>query len=225
MHQILLESLLGSRLLGVVMCRGAKETKIPAQLTLWLEPQTTHWGYSYERTVRVAEKGESETGKGGPRMRGKGSGANKVVWVDQGNKMLFEQRLAGVWGQGPSMGSFGQKHLMRGTSTEPWDERAWHGQGITRHLGLPWVMGGVATDEAKQQWEWKWSESHSSCPTLCNPMAYTVHGILQTRILEWVAFPFSRGFSQPRDRTQVSHIAGGFFTSWATVGVGETQWP
>ena len=43
-----------------------------------------------------------------------------------------------------------------------------------------------------------------------------VHGILQARILEWVAFPFSRGSSQPRDWIQVSHIAGGFFTSWAT---------
>ena len=43
-----------------------------------------------------------------------------------------------------------------------------------------------------------------------------VHRILQARILEWVAFPFSRGSSQPRDRTSVSHIAGGFFTSWAT---------
>ena len=52
-----------------------------------------------------------------------------------------------------------------------------------------------------------------SCPTLCNPMDYTVHGILQARILEWVAVPFTRGSSQPRDRTQVSHIAGGFFTS------------
>ena len=52
-----------------------------------------------------------------------------------------------------------------------------------------------------------------SCPALCNPMDYTVHGILQARILEWVADPFSRGSSQPRDRTQVSHIAGGFFTS------------
>ena len=43
-----------------------------------------------------------------------------------------------------------------------------------------------------------------------------VHGILRARILEWAAFPFSRGSSQPRDRTQVSCIAGGFFTSWAT---------
>ena len=52
------------------------------------------------------------------------------------------------------------------------------------------------------------------CSTLCDPMDYP--WILQARILEWVAFPFSRGFSQPRDRTQVSHIAGGFFTNWAT---------
>ena len=43
-----------------------------------------------------------------------------------------------------------------------------------------------------------------------------VHGILQTRILEWVAVPFFRGSSQPRDLTQVSHIAAEFFTSWAT---------
>ena len=51
------------------------------------------------------------------------------------------------------------------------------------------------------------------CPTLCDPMDYTVCGILQARVLEWVAFSFSRESSQPRDRTQVSHIAGRFFTS------------
>ena len=47
-------------------------------------------------------------------------------------------------------------------------------------------------------------------------MDYTVHEILQARILEWVAFPFSKGSSQPRDQTQVSCIAGEFFTSWTT---------
>ena len=52
-----------------------------------------------------------------------------------------------------------------------------------------------------------------SCPTLCDSVDYTIHGILQARILESVAFPFSRGSSQSRDRTQVSRIAGGFFTS------------
>ena len=54
------------------------------------------------------------------------------------------------------------------------------------------------------------------CLTLCDPMDYSVHGILQARILEWVAFPFFRGSSQARDQTQVSHIPGRFLTSWAT---------
>ena len=52
------------------------------------------------------------------------------------------------------------------------------------------------------------------CPALCDPMDYTAHGILQARILEWVAYPFSRGSSQPRNRTWVSHLAGGFFANW-----------
>ena len=55
-----------------------------------------------------------------------------------------------------------------------------------------------------------------SCPALCNPMDYTIHGILQARILECVVFPFSRGSSQPRDWTHISYIAGRFFTDWAT---------
>ena len=52
-----------------------------------------------------------------------------------------------------------------------------------------------------------------SCLTLYNPIDYTVQGILQARILEWVALPFSRGSSQCRGRTQVSLIAGELFTS------------
>ena len=60
-----------------------------------------------------------------------------------------------------------------------------------------------------------------SCPTLCNPMDCSppgpfVHGILQARILEWVAILFSRGSSWPGDRNQVSCTAGRFFTVWAT---------
>ena len=54
-----------------------------------------------------------------------------------------------------------------------------------------------------------------SCPTLCDPVDYTVHGILQVRILEWVAYPFSGGTSRHRNWTGVSCIAGGFFTNWA----------
>ena len=55
-----------------------------------------------------------------------------------------------------------------------------------------------------------------SYPTLCHPVDYTVHGILQARILKWVARSLLQGIFQPRDGTQVSLIAGGFFTSWAT---------
>ena len=51
------------------------------------------------------------------------------------------------------------------------------------------------------------------CPTFCDPMDYTVDGILQARILEWVTYPFSRGSPQPRNQTQISCIAGRFFTS------------
>jgi len=56
------------------------------------------------------------------------------------------------------------------------------------------------------------------CLTLCNPMdcSLSVYGMLQARILEWVAISFSRGSSQPRDQTWVSLIAGRFFTVWAT---------
>ena len=56
-------------------------------------------------------------------------------------------------------------------------------------------------------------KSAQLCPTLWDPMDYIVHGILQARILEWVVFPFSGGSSQTRDRTQVYHIAGRFFTN------------
>ena len=60
-----------------------------------------------------------------------------------------------------------------------------------------------------------------SCPTLCDPMncsppGSSVQGILQARIMEWVATAFSRGSSRPRDQIQVSHTAGRFFTIWAT---------
>ena len=59
------------------------------------------------------------------------------------------------------------------------------------------------------------------CPTVWNPMdcslpGFSIHGILQARVLEWVANLVSRESSQPRDCTQVSHIESGFFTVWAT---------
>ena len=65
------------------------------------------------------------------------------------------------------------------------------------------------------------SEVTQSCPTLCDPMdcslpGYSVHGILQARILEWVAISFSKWASWPKDWTQVSYIADRFFIIWAT---------
>ena len=64
-------------------------------------------------------------------------------------------------------------------------------------------------------------EVAQSCPTLCDPVDCSppdssVHGILQARVLEWVAISFSRGSSQPRDWTQVSCITGRCFILWAT---------
>ena len=65
------------------------------------------------------------------------------------------------------------------------------------------------------------SEVIQLCPTLWDTVDYSlpgssIHGIFQARILEWVAISFSRGSSQPRDWTQVSHIRGRHCTVWAT---------
>ena len=91
------------------------------------------------------------------------------------------------------------------------DREAWraavHGVAKSRTQLSDWTELNW-TEEAE-------GESRQSCPTLCNTMDYTVHGILQARILEWVAFAFSRRSSQPRDQTQVSRTAGRFFTNWA----------
>ena len=69
--------------------------------------------------------------------------------------------------------------------------------------------------------EVKWNEVTHSCPTLCDPMDFSlpgssVHGVFQVRVLEWAAISFSRGYSRPRDQTQVSRIVGRCFTVWAT---------
>ena len=65
------------------------------------------------------------------------------------------------------------------------------------------------------------SEVAQSCPSLCDPMdcslpGFSIHGILQARILEWVTISFSRGSSKPRDWTQVSRIGGRRFNLWTT---------
>ena len=85
-------------------------------------------------------------------------------------------------------------------------------QGPKSRTGLSTVSQVACQDEDGTGFGFKVKVAQW-CPTLCDPMGYTVHGIFQARILEWVAFPCSRGSSQPRDRTQISRIAGGFKTS------------
>ena len=84
-------------------------------------------------------------------------------------------------------------------------------QGSTHLLQLlHWQADSLPLEPPESE-----SWSRSVCLTLCDHMDYTVHGFLQARILECIAFPFSRASSQPRKWTQVSHTAGRFFTSWA----------
>ena len=77
-------------------------------------------------------------------------------------------------------------------------------------------------DLSSLRWgEVRWGEVAQSCPTLCDSVdcslpGSSIQGILQARILEWVAISFSRGSSRPRDRTQVSGIGGKCFNFWAT---------
>ena len=88
------------------------------------------------------------------------------------------------------------------------------------HLLTPFSHAHSVTSTSFFTWK-KESEVAQSCPTLCDPMdcslpGSSLHGILQAKILEWVAISFSRGSSQLRDWTRVSCIAGGRFNLWAT---------
>ena len=103
-------------------------------------------------------------------------------------------------------------------SQQPW-VRAWDpccSPQLCEQLKAMLLQGGGACVKVTQL-----------CLTHCNPIDYTIHGILQARTLEWVAIPFSRGSSQPTDQTQVSFIAGGFFTSLTTREAQEywSGWP
>ena len=86
---------------------------------------------------------------------------------------------------------------------------------LRRLLRVPWTARRSSMSILKE------SEVTQLCPTLCNlvdcsPRGSSIPGILQARGLEWLAISFSRGSSQPRDWTQVSCIAGRYFTLWAT---------
>ena len=98
-----------------------------------------------------------------------------------------------------------------GMETKTWKMDWWTDWGKER---VGWIEQVVLTYI-------HWSEVAQLCPTLCNPMDHSlpgssVHGIFQARVLEWAAISFSRGSSQPRDRTQVSRLVGRCFIVWAT---------
>ena len=105
---------------------------------------------------------------------------------------------------------------LTGSAGEPGDVSLISGSGRSRREGngnlFQYFAGkfhgwrSLAGYIQSEKWKWKLL----SPVWLCDPMDCTFHGILQARILEWVAFSFSRGSSQPRDWTQVSHFAGRF---------------
>ena len=120
-----------------------------------------------------------------------------------------------------------------------WQWFHWTCSYVDLHLFMlvgAWYLYFITTIEIKVYWMNTWvniikADDHQiecyvylvaqSGLTLCNPIdcsppGSSVHGIPQTRILEWVAIPFSRGSSWPRNQIQVSYIAGRSFTIWAT---------
>ena len=127
----------------------------------------------------------------------------------------------------PSMGSHRVGHDWSdlAAAAAAWGEKVWQIQRL-KEISEPRVQNEV-----------KWSEVAQSCPTLCDPMdcslpGSSLHGILQARVLEWVAISFSRGSSWPRDWTQVSRIPGRRFNLWAIslckiaslLIISESQW-
>ena len=117
----------------------------------------------------------------------------------------WPNRTCVYWRWGPSTVGF----RTRGPTLASWTV-----QGPLHLTPLAQVYGHVPVFWVEPLW---CLVSHSRL-TLCNPMdcsppGSSVHGILQASILGWIAMPFFRGSSQPRDQTQVSHMAGRFFTS------------
>ena len=174
-----------------------EHTKQAQTSTFWLQPAWFQclWAYNFSLNLRLTSwlnSKESTWNEGWCRKSGFNPWVRKIPW------RRAWQPTPVFW---PGK-SHGQRSL---AGYSPWG---------CKRVGQDWsFLQDWSIEESNEGMKVKVAQS---CLTLCNPMVYTVHGILQTRILEWVDCPFSRGSSQPRDQTQVSHIAGGFFTSWAT---------
>ena len=140
-----------------------------------------------------------------------------VGWNHWLNGHEFERILGDTEGQGSleCCSPWGLKEL---DMTE-WLNNIYSSKDITGKLYLP-LFNPLAhtTHNTERSEKWKWSRSVvSDClpPRGLYLTGSSVHGIFQARVLEWGAISFSRGSSQPRDRTRVSHIVGRCFTIWA----------
>ena len=138
-----------------------------------------------------------EYGKGEVGDRELGEVTPNTSWAR--SQLIFNLQRSAPYQQWPSQGLLGH-------SLDRSDEE-WTGEELTLSISShpPKVKVSVA----------------QLCPTLCDPMdcsspGSSVHGILQARILEWIAIPLSWGSSWPRDQTWISYISGRFFTTWAT---------
>ena len=112
----------------------------------------------------------------------------EAFWVTE-HVRCFWQNVG--WKTGPLVPTeFQLNEQSRGETREDHEQTSCCVECGGKNAGILWMKVKVA----------------QSCPTLCNSMDYTGHGILQVRILGWVAFPFSRGSSQLRDRTRVPRM-------------------
>ena len=131
------------------------------------------------------------------------------TWIRKGSQQMSAMRWHRLWSYLRGFVNSHHKNTLTSNCEYTWNNF------LKNPLASPHGMWGVLDPRPGIKLTASIIKVAQSCPTLCNPMGYIVHGILQTRILEWVAIPFSRRCSQPRDQTQVSHIARGFFTVWA----------
>ena len=149
-------------------------------------------------------------------MRVRSEAEAPILWPpDEKNWLIRKDHDAGKdWRHGEKGMTedkmIGWHHWLDGHEFE-WAPGDGKGQGSLMCFS-PW--GHKQSDMTERlNWAVSWVKVTQLCLTLCDPMDYTVRGILLGRILEWVTITFSRGSSQPRESTQVSQIAGGFFTS------------
>ena len=148
----------------------------------------------------------------------------KCLWLKQGGRGHAQIRADTKWGESDAnLDKWSQdpKRALAGWGDGSDPKRAWMIRDSTVQLSSTDMTSQWQVRKSLERWKGKVSVSHQSCPTLCSPVDcslpdFSVHGILQGRILEWEYIPFSRGSSQPKSQTWVSCIAGRFFTVWAT---------